>query len=105
MQYKFLNKAFLEAMNDIGRYGEKKYGNCSFAARAARGDTSRGDLERCAPAVISDHAKEHFRSYLADEPHDYFGTRKHQLAAVAFNAMLEFHFASLETEEPSAKPS
>lgn len=44
------------------------------------------------------HANEHFRMAINGEIHDHFKTRKHQLAAVAFNAMMEFYFAGLETE-------
>jgi hypothetical protein len=44
--------------------------------------------------------------YLNHEPHDHFGTDKHQLAAVAFNAMMEFYFAGLgeEGEDPCTQP-
>jgi hypothetical protein len=42
-RYEFLDPAFLEAMNDIGRYGYQKYGEQSFQYRRSQGDTSRGD--------------------------------------------------------------
>lgn len=93
--YEFLSPAFLEAMNDIGRYGSEKYGTDSFQARRLKGDTSRS-LRRCEPQAIADHAREHFSMYLNHLPHDHFGTDKHQLAAVAFNAMMEFYFAGLD---------
>jgi len=48
--------------------------------------------------VIANHSWNHFAEYLAGLPHDHFHTRKHQLAAVAFNAMMEFYFAGLEDE-------
>lgn len=83
-------------MNQIGEYGLDKYGDQSFEARSRRGDKSRGDLSRTTPEVIGEHAKAHFDMYLRGELHDKFGTRKHQLAAVAFNAMMEFYFASEE---------
>lgn len=96
--YNFLNPKFLEAMNEIGDYGHKKYGKDSFHHRATLGDRSRGELNRCDPEVIADHALEHFEAYLDGEMHDHFYSRRHQLAAVAFNAMMEFYFAGLEDE-------
>lgn len=99
MDLPFLNAKFLEAMNDIGRYGHEKYGEDSFNARAAKGDKSRGKLDRCQPGAIAGHADNHFFEYLTHKRHDHFNTRRHQLAAVAFNAMMEFYFAGLENEE------
>lgn len=97
-QYEFLDAAFLEAMNDIGRYGHEKYGKDSFHHRATYGDRSRGKLERAGSAAIIKHSQEHGDAYLRKEIHDHFGTLKHQLAAVAFNALMEFYFAGLEAE-------
>ena len=101
----FLNAKFLEAMNDIGRYGNDKYGKDSFHQRAQVGDRSRGTLARCEPEIIAQHANGHFGGYLCGVKHDHFGTRRHQLAAVAFNAMMEFYFAGLEDEAEQAAPS
>jgi len=92
---RFLIPEFLEAMNDIGRYGFEKYGDDSFQARRSKGDTSRGPLGRCQSQAIADHARGHFNQYLNYVAHDHFHTDKHQLAAVAFNAMMEFYFAGL----------
>lgn len=102
-QYKFLIPAFLELMNDIGRYGEEKYGADSFFQRMKAGDVSRGDLKRTQAQTIADHARKHFDEYLSHIPHDHFGTDKHQLAAVAFNALMEFHFAGLAEEQEITK--
>jgi hypothetical protein len=85
-------------MSDIGRYGLEKYGDESFEARARWGDNSRGDLDRTQPEMISDHAANHFSLYLLGIPHDHFGTMRHQLAAAAFNCLMEFYFAGLEDE-------
>lgn len=98
MEHPFLIEDFLAAMNDIGRYGFEKYADRSFQARRERGDHSRGDMERTEPKVIQRHASEHFESYMRGEVHDHFGSRKHQLAAVAYNAMMEFYFADLASE-------
>jgi len=98
-KWEFLDESFLQAMNDIGRYGFEKYGPQSFQQRRLNGDRGRGPLEstRTGSQKIADHAREHFSMYLNHEPHDHFGTDAHQLAAVAFNAMMEFYFAGLTT--------
>ncbi|MDR3392458.1 MAG: hypothetical protein P4L77_12075 [Sulfuriferula sp.] len=95
LSVEYLIPEFLAAMNDIGRYGFEKYGPLSFQSRRLKGDASRGDLKRTTSQVIADHAREHFSMYLSHEAHDHFGTDTHQLAAVAFNAMMEFYFAGL----------
>lgn len=98
-QLEFLDSAFLEAMNDIGRYGHEKYAENSFHHRALHGDRSRGEiLERTSSVAIGTHAKDHIDAYLNYERHDKFGTLKHQLAAAAFNCLMEFYFAGLESE-------
>ena len=99
MEHEFLSPQFLEAMNDIGRYGFEKYGEQSFQERRLNGDRSRGSLNRCSTSKIGEHIREHYRLYMAQVPHDHFGTRRHQLAAVAFNAMMEFYFAG-ERKQP-----
>jgi len=103
--FEFLNAKFLEAMNDIGRYGNDKYGKDSFHQRQKHGDRSRGSLHRTKTEIIALHADEHFQMYRRGELHDHFDTRKHQLAAVAFNAMMEFYFAGLEDEAPGIRTS
>jgi hypothetical protein len=94
-QYQFLDPKFLELMNDIGRYGFEKYAEDSFQARRLKGDYSRPEMERVAPRAIAVHAADHFTMYLAGVKHDKFDTLEHQLAASAFNAMMEFFFAGL----------
>ncbi len=83
-------------MSDIGRYGHEKYGVQSFQHRRSNGDTSRGDSPRTTPESIGKHACEHFCMYLSGDTHDHFHTLRHQLAAVAFNAMMEYYFAGLD---------
>lgn len=89
----FLVPEFLAAMAEIGRYGFEKYGAQSFQARRSAGDTSRGPLERCRSINVCLHGEDHFDAYVRGEKHDHFGTLEHQLAAAAFNAMMEFYFA------------
>jgi len=98
VSYRTLIPAFLQAMDEIGKYGFDKYGDNSFEARARKGDHSRGDMERTKPEEIGKHAHEHFNAYLRGEKHDHFGTLIHQLAAAAFNCMMESHFANLAAE-------
>jgi hypothetical protein len=95
--YDYLSEKFLEAMNDIGRYGHEKYGIDSFQHRMRLKERSRW-MDRVGSLEIMDHAHQHFQMHLAGEPHDYFNTRKHQLAAVAFNAMMEFYLSGLDEE-------
>lgn len=94
-QYKHLLPEFLTAMNDIGAYGFDKYKERSFQARAVMGDRERDS--RTTSQAIADHAQIHFDEYLEHTVHDHFGDEIHQLAAVAFNAMMEAHFAGLCT--------
>ena len=89
----FLKESFIKAMNDVGRHGYEKYGDHIASV------TSRKPGPRWSSQGQAEHAREHFSQYLLDEPHDHFGTRKHQLAAVAFNAMMEYCYAGLESEE------
>jgi hypothetical protein len=95
MEYEHLDAKFLEAMNDISRYGHDKWGDDSFQERAKRGVDPRGDIERTKPEVIAEHAAAHFQAYLDGIPHDHFNTRRHQLAASAYNAMMEYIMARI----------
>lgn len=90
----FLDPEFLIAMSEIGKYGHEKYGEQSFQHRRKQGDMSRGSMERTQAVTIANHAEDHFTMYLNGIKHDHFGTDIHQLAAVAFNAMMESGFAN-----------
>jgi hypothetical protein len=98
-QFSHLIHSFLEAMDEIGAYGARKYVSTDFMERAKDGDYSR-IMDRNLPEHNIGHAREHGLDYLRHKKHDHFGTLKHQLAAVAFNAMMEYHFARLEETEP-----
>ena len=102
-QYEFLNKDFLELMNDIGRYGEEKYGADSFHARAVLGDRSRGTLKRTRSEDILRHVRQHMTDYENGVLHDHFGTVDHQLAAASFNLMMEYYFPRVSDDELSVK--
>lgn len=79
-RYDALNWEFIKAMAQIARYAETKYGSPEQYTKA-RLTGEKGPLN---------HIAEHLRAYLAGEEHDHFQTRKHQLAAIAYNASMEF---------------
>ncbi len=92
--YEHLLPGFLKAMNDIGRYGHEKYKDASFQDKILIGNRERD--ARTEPQVLADHAREHFSMYLNHIEHDYFHDDIHQLAAAAFNCMMEAYYAGLE---------
>jgi hypothetical protein len=98
----FLSPEFLRAMNDIGRYGFEKYAERSFQARRMSGEPLVRD-GRTTSQTIADHAREHFSQYLSHEVHDHFNDDIHQLAAAAFNPMMEAVFAGLDKDDRCAK--
>jgi hypothetical protein len=89
----FLSAGFLKAMNELGEYAHNKHGQDDLLQSRER------TRDRHEGHVIAYHADSHFRQYLLGIPHDHFRTRRHQLAAAAFNCMMEYHFAGLEDEE------
>jgi len=66
-QYEFLDEGFLTLMNDIGRYGFKKYGANDFQAG---GDRKR-KLPRHRKEEILAHAWEHLSYYKSGVLHDH----------------------------------
>lgn len=96
-EFEFLSYQFLLAMNDIGRLGYEKYGEESFHILSQKG-IERTGLERVYSKQIAEHAAQHFKEYLEGTPHDKFNTLIHQLAAVAFNAMMEAYFLSKDNK-------
>ena len=97
--YPNLIPAFLQCMDEIGAYGHAKYGEQSFQHRRLQGNTSRY-MDRVEKNSLYNHSTDHWRMYMYSKKHDHFKTLKHQLAAAAFNAMMEFHFACLSEEKP-----
>lgn len=92
--YEHLLPAFLEAMDDIGRYGSEKYKEASFQHKSLTGNRERD--ARVQPQALADHAREHFSMYLSHIAHDHFHDDIHQLAAAAFNCMMEAYYADLK---------
>ena len=80
--YEGLNWDFIKLKAEIAAYATGKYGSADqYADIYPQGEQSP-----------INHIAEHMRMYLAREPHDKFGTLKHQLAAIAYNAMMEFYY-------------
>jgi hypothetical protein len=80
-----LNWNFLKMLAEIAQYAEGKYG-CAEQYMKAR-------LEGQASPI--NHIYEHLRAFQAGEPHDRFGTVEHQLAAIAYNAMMEYAYVKM----------
>lgn len=79
-RYDALNHNFLKLLAEIAKYAGDKYGSPEqYAAARLTGEKSP-----------INHIYEHLRAYQNGEMHDHFGTMRHQLAAVAYNAMMEF---------------
>lgn len=97
---------FIAAMDEIGKLGRDKYADDAIECRIRRGDRSRFS-KRIYAREIARHSANHFDEYIDGILHDVYHTRKHQLAAAAFNPMMEFELAALGAEEatPSAEPS
>lgn len=91
--YKHLLPSFLEAMDDIGRYGAEKYKEASFQHKSLTGNRERD--ARVMPQALAEHSREHFSMYLSYIKHDHFHDDIHQLAAAAFNCMMEAYYAGL----------
>jgi hypothetical protein len=77
-----LNWDFLKMLAEIAQYAEGKYGSAEQYTNAR--------LENQASPI--NHIYEHLRQYQAGEPHDRFGDARYHLAAVAYNAMMEFFY-------------
>lgn len=97
-KYGTLVEGFLQAMNEIGEYGLQKYKDASFEAQVAKGIKPVRDIGRKQKDEILNHAIAHAKDYECSITHDHFNTLKHQLAAAAFNLMMEYFYADLDNE-------
>jgi hypothetical protein len=77
-----LNWDFLKMLAEIAQYAEGKYGSAEQYTNAR--------LENQASPI--NHIYEHLRQYQAGEPHDRFGDSRYHLAAIAYNAMMEYFY-------------
>jgi hypothetical protein len=86
VSYRFdiLDPSFLRVMAKIADYGAKKYGDLNWHKSRLTGQASPVN-----------HIMKHLTSYAGHEPYDHpeIGNhRKMHLAAIAFNAMMEFWY-------------
>lgn len=77
-----LNWDYLKMLAEIAQYAEGKYGSAEQYTNAR--------LENQASPV--NHIYEHLRQYQAGEEHDRFGDPRYHLAAIGYNAMMEFFY-------------
>lgn len=87
-RYHSMDWEFWRLMAEIADYGDAKHGEGNWKKHKATGDQ-----------LPINHAADHIRLYLEKIPHDHFGTLKHQLAAVAYNAMMECYWIIREERE------
>jgi hypothetical protein len=94
LRYDILDPAFLEALARIADYGAKKYGDFNWQKSRLSGD--KGPIN---------HIYKHLKSYRLNEPYDHpeIGTdRGMHLAAIAFNALMEFYYCTHEDKYPTS---
>ena len=84
----FLDKRFLALMNDIGVLGHLAHPIDPLLT----GDRARRVKRHTRESLLS-HAHQHVADYEAGIPHDHFGDLEHQLAAAAFNLLMEVYFS------------
>lgn len=83
-RYDILDPEFLEAMAKIGKHGADKYGDFNWTKSRLIGE--KGPIN---------HIFGHLKKYRISEQYDHLdvGTeRKYHLAAIAFNAMMEYYY-------------
>ncbi len=81
-RYDVLGPDFLHCMAEIGAYGAETYGD--FNWHKSRLDGEKGPVN---------HMYKHLGQYRRGEVYDHLnGDRKYHLAAIAFNAMMEFWY-------------
>jgi hypothetical protein len=84
-RYDAIHPEFLKWMARIGSYASEKYGNWDQYTQA-RLVGERSPVN---------HIYEHLRQYVANESYDHFdGDTCWHLVAVAYNAMMEFFYAT-----------
>lgn len=82
-RYDAINPYFLKMLAEIGHYATEKYGSWEQYSKA-RLVGEKGPIN---------HIYEHLRQYVMGEPYDHFeGDVGRHLAAVAYNAMIEWHY-------------
>lgn len=93
-RYDVLYWNFIHAMAEIGHFGAEKYGNLNYR---------QPGLTRGKSPI--NHIANHLRNYIEDIEYDHTevgNQKKYHLAAIAFNAMMEFYYEDQRTKEPNA---
>lgn len=80
-RYDLLDKRFFHLVAQIAHYGAEKYGDKNWQKSRLVGGKSP-----------INHIYDHLRQYDLGMMHDKFQSLGHQLAAIAFNAMMEFYY-------------
>lgn len=96
VRYDILIPEFLECMAKIAHYGAIKYGDFNWQISRLTGN--KGPIN---------HMYKHLNSLRTNEPYDHseLGTeRKWHLAAIAFNAMMEFYWEN-KNDKNDKRPS
>jgi hypothetical protein len=81
-RYDVLYWNFIHVMAQIGHFGAEKYGEFNYRQLGLKGNTSPVN-----------HIANHLRKFIENEPYDHQEVgvgRKYHLAAIAFNAMMQF---------------
>lgn len=90
-QYNSLNWDFIKMLAQIAFYAEGKYGKAEQYANS----------ELIGNKSPINHIAEHVRQYWAAEEHDHFKDPTYHLAAIAYNAMMEYLYAKRRGVEPN----
>lgn len=96
-RFPFVDADYVQTMNEVGLLGEIKHGDKCIEQRVRKGDFSRYG-ERVYRSGFRLHSDGHWREYVDGVTHDAFGTLRHQLGAVGYNAQLEFKLSRLAGE-------
>ena len=92
-RYDVLYWEFIHAMAEIGHFGAEKYGDHNYRQPGLTRDKSP-----------INHMANHLRQYLERESYDHpevDNDRKYHLAAIAFNAMMEFYHYEQGSQDAS----
>lgn len=93
VRYDLLEASFMRAMAKVGQYGAEKFGDANYKKSRMRGKDGPPN-----------HILNHLGSYMLHEPYNHSEIgheRKYHLAAIAFNAMMEFWYEENMNEDTS----
>lgn len=80
-RYDLLVPQFIEALAMLGSYGANKYGDRNWEQSRLTG--GKGPVN---------HMYNHLVEFQMGTPHEFFGTSRGHLVAIAYNAMMEFFY-------------